>query len=426
MRYGETPVNKFWFIIIELALWSLAANALAADAGVRIHFFWAANCPHCAQAKPVLTELAERYPQVELVEYDVWGDREAFARLRQLAEERGQVLISTPALLVGDRLWFGFTPAIADDLEREVRRCLVQGCVDPLAEATPVPVPSPATPEAESVELPLFGRLAPDSLSLPVFTVVIGLLDGFNPCAFFVLLFLLSLLTHARSRRLMFLVGGVFVFCSGLIYFLFMAAWLNLFLIAGNLRGITLGAGLVALLVATINIKDFFFFKVGVSLSIPEGAKSGLFARMRALVHASRIPAVLAGTLVLAVSANAYELLCTAGFPMVYTRVLTLHQLAPWQHYLFLTFYNVVYVLPLLTIVLVFTVTLGAKKLSERQGRILKLISGVMMLLLGGLLLLRPDLLNRPLAAVGLLLLALTVSWLVVALHDHIFSDGAS
>ena len=73
------------------------------------------------------------------------------------------------------------------------------------------------------------------SISLPLFTVIIGALDSFNPCAFFVLLFLLSMLIHARSRKKMFLIGGIFVFFSGFIYFLFMAAWLNVFLVIGRL-----------------------------------------------------------------------------------------------------------------------------------------------------------------------------------------------
>lgn len=409
----------FWLrTIVGLLWWGLVmGGCVEAASRVTIHFFWAANCPHCAEARPFLAELVDRYPRIDIVEYDVWGDKEAFGRLLNLAEARGQQLVSTPAILIGDHLWFGFSTGVARELEEEVLRCLDRGCDDPLALPH---VKSPvAVPGVETVELPLLGRLDPESLSLPLFTVVIALLDGFNPCAFFVLLFLLSLLTHARSRRLMLLVGGTFVFFSGLIYFLFMAAWLNLFLLAGTMRGITLGAGLVAVLVAAINIKDFFFFRVGVSLSIPERAKPGLFARMRSLVQTSRMPAVLAGTLMLAISANTYELLCTAGFPMVYTRVLTLHRLEPLQHYLFLIMYNLIFVLPLLTIVLAFTFTLGTKKLSERQGRILKLVSGVMMLLLGGLLLSAPQLLASPLVAVSLLLVSLVLSGLIVVLSDH-------
>ncbi|MDX9709882.1 MAG: hypothetical protein RBT64_10050, partial [Trichloromonas sp.] len=258
--------------MVLLGLWLLPALGMGAEVAatsVRIHYFWAPNCPHCAEARPVLVALAGRDPRIELVEHDVWGDRAAFNELLAQAEARGQ-MVSTPAILLGERLWFGFSPVQSREIAIELERCLAAGCDDPL-----VPVPESgsgpgniaAPAAAEAVDVPVLGRVGVDSLSLPVLTAVIGLLDGFNPCAFFVLLFLLSLLGHARSRKLMLLVGGTFVFCSGLLYFLFMAAWLNLFLVAGALRGITLAAGLLAVAIAAINIKDFYFFKAGVSLS---------------------------------------------------------------------------------------------------------------------------------------------------------------
>jgi hypothetical protein len=211
-------------------------------------------------------------------------------------------------------------------------------------------------------------------------------------------------------------VGGTFVFFSGAIYFLFMAAWLNLFLLVGEMPAITALAGLTALLVGGVNVKDYFFFRRGISLSIPESAKPRLFDRMRRLVRATRLSSVLAGTVVLAVAANSYEILCTAGFPMVYTRLLTLHELPRWQFYAFLLFYNLIYVLPLLAIVLLFTFTLGGRKLTERQGRVLKLVSGMMMLLLGGILLVRPGLMNNPGTAVLLLAAALLGSTIIVGI----------
>jgi len=395
---------------------------------VTLHYFWAANCPHCAEETPYLEELQRRFPRLQVRAYEIWSDRANFELLLQLAESRGSGVISTPATLLGNRIWFGFNPAIADEIETALERCLAAGCPDPLlgaplpesgGETPPPPHASEAPLEASAaapVQLPVVGSLDPESLSLPVFTLILGLLDSFNPCAFFVLLFLLSLLVHAHSRRTMFLVGGTFVFFSGLIYFLFMAAWLNIFLLAGGLPLVTTAAGGVALLVAVLNIKDFFFFHQGPSLSIPEGAKPHLFERMRHLVGADHLPSVLCGTVVLAVAANSYELLCTAGFPMVYTRVLTLHNLDGWQYYGYLLFYNVVYVVPLLAIVLVFTFTLGSRKLSERQGRVLKLLSGMMMLLLGLVLLIDPALLNNALIALAILLTALAVSGLIILL----------
>ena len=248
------------------------------------------------------------------------------------------------------------------------------------------------------------------AFSLPVLTLVLAGMDAFNPCAFFVLLFLLSLLVHAKSRTRMAIVGGTFVLFSGLVYFVFMAAWLNVFLIAGELRVITVIAGLLALTVAALNIKDYFWFKEGPSLSIPESAKPGLFKRMRGIVATGSLGPMLASTVLLAIVANSYELLCTAGFPMVYTRVLTLGQLETWQYYAWLAAYNVIYVIPLLAIVIVFVKTMGARKLTESEGRILKLVSGFMMLGFGLLLLFAPQLLTNPLASILVLLVAVAVA----------------
>jgi hypothetical protein len=196
-----------------------------------------------------------------------------------------------------------------------------------------------------------------------------------------------------------------------------MAAWLNVFLVLGQIKLITLIAGLIALSVSVLNIKEFFFFKEGPSLSIPESAKPKLFERMRNLVKSTEYPSMIIGTAVLAIAANTYELLCTAGFPLVYTRVLTLNNLSMTEYYLYLAFYNLVYVLPLFAIVLMFTYTLGSRKLSEDEGRALKLLSGNMMLLLGLLLILAPEFLNNILAAAGMLFLAIAATAAVMKFH---------
>jgi hypothetical protein len=301
----------------------------------------------------------------------------------------------------------GFSTETAGEIER-----LVTAALDADAANHPGQKLPPA--DADSLTIPLIGRIDTSTLSLPVFTIIIASLDSFNPCAFFVLFFLLSLLIHAHSRPRMLLIGGVFVFFSGLIYFVFMAAWLNLFLITGTLPAVTMAAGIVALFVAAINIKDFFFFEQGISLVIPEEQKPKLFARMRNLLKTNSLLSMVAGTVVLALAANSYELLCTAGFPMVFTRMLTLQQLSTPMYYLYLAFYNGVYIIPLAVIVGVFTVTLGSRKLTERQGRILKLVSGLMMLGLGLALLINPLLLNSPLVSVCLLGGTIAVAVIVI------------
>ncbi|WP_250546397.1 hypothetical protein [Geobacter sulfurreducens] len=322
-----------------------------------------------------------------------------------------------PTFIIADRMLDGFSDETRSELEREIVR----------RTATSHPTGENDTQDragnAAPLTLPLLGTISAERLSLPFFTLAVATLDSFNPCAFFVLLFLLSLMVHAHSRHKMALIGGVFVFFSGLIYFLFMAAWLNLFLVTGHLAWITVLAAVAALIIATMNVKDFFLFEKGVSLVIPEEAKPRLFERMRNLVRAGTLPAMLAGTVVLALAANSYELLCTAGFPMVFTRVLTLRELPPSAYYLYLGFYNVVYVIPLAVIVGIFTITLGSRKLTEWQGRVLKLVSGIMMLSLGFVLLLRPTLLNNAFISLGIMAASLAVSWVIVTIVKRIKPD---
>jgi hypothetical protein len=299
---------------------------------------------------------------------------------------------------------------IADRIEY----CTKLSCIDPIEKLGKPFQKTIETEEDEVVLLPLFGKIDTTKMALPVLTIMLAGLDGFNPCAFFVLFTLLGILVHAQSRQRMLIIGGTFVFFSGFIYFIFMAAWLNLFMHIGQLKIITVIAGIIALIIASINIKDFFFFKRGVSLAIPEKAKPKLFERMRNLLKATSLTSMFIGTIVLAVAANAYELLCTIGFPMVFTRVLTLHNLPTFAYYLYLILYNIIYVIPLAAIVLVFTITLGSRKLTEWQGQVLKLISGLMMLGLGLVLLINPALFNNPLIAAGLLGIALIISGILI------------
>lgn len=347
---------------------------------VHLYFFWSKRCPHCLEARPFVESLPAQHPWLKLHSYEIIDHPENLQLYQEMARDLAQEVRSVPGFFLCGELSTGFLSA--QETGAELLR-KAQACRDGTRPTKP------------SVTVPGMGALDAADYSLPVLTVIIAGLDAFNPCAFFVLLFLLSLLVHARDRRKMLLVGGVFVFFSGLIYFLFMAAWLNVFLILEELRYVTLGAGIVAVGVALINIKDYFWFKAGVSLSIPDSAKPLLFQRMRGLVAAARWPSVLAGTAALAIIANAYELLCTAGFPMVYTRILTLRGLPTFEYYLWLALYNVVYVVPLAVIVAVFTYTLGGRKLQEEEGRLLKLVSGNMMLGLGLALLFAPQWLNN-------------------------------
>ena len=402
--------------------WWIAGAAFAqdpwietdADGNVRVHlyFFWSLTCPHCLEAHPFIEAIPGERPWVIVHSLEVSRQRDNARRFIALAESLGQKAEAVPTLIACGAMETGWDDAASTGaaLLRRLDECRTR------AQKGVASIPAPATPEPVKVRVPLFGELDADRWSLPAFTLALAGLDAFNPCAFFVLLFLLSLLAHQKNRQRMALIGGIFVLASGLMYFAFMAAWLNVFQLLGALAWLTLAAGLVAIGVGLVNIKDFFAFERGITLSIPESSKPGIYRRARAILNADSLPAMLGATVILAMAANFYELLCTAGFPMVYTRLLTLADLSPGARYGYLAFYNLIYVLPLALIVFVFVRTLGVHKLSEREGRLLKLLSGVMMLELGILLAVAPALLDNLLIAAVLLAVAVGATALAARL----------
>ncbi|MBL7004516.1 MAG: hypothetical protein ISR69_10870 [Gammaproteobacteria bacterium] len=405
-------ISIFLFILVSLLPFSLLAESSTInnnsdvefvwgshdahdDVEVSLYFFWSETCPHCTAARPIIDKMADDIPWLKLHSYST-SNKENRLLYHKMATSLGQDANSVPGFLFCGVMLTGFDETISPpQLEK-----LLTDCYQQFKQQVSKPVIDVGT----SLNIPLIGEIDAQSLSLPILTLVIASLDSFNPCAFFVLLFLLSLLIHARNRKRMIIISGLFITVSGIVYFLFMTAWLNLFMLIGDSRWITLIAGLVAITIASINIKDYFWFKQGLSLSMSDSAKHGLFQRMRGLLNANNMSTMIISTIVLALVANSYELLCTAGFPMVYTRALTLHELPNSSYYLYLIFYNLIYVIPLLVIASIFILTLGSRKLQENEGKSLKLLSGIMMLLLGVILVSMPELLNNIAVAVGILL----------------------
>jgi hypothetical protein len=183
-------------------------------------------------------------------------------------------------------------------------------------------------------------------------------------------------------RWKIFAVAGTFVLVSGLAYFAFMAAWLNVLLFVGYLRWVQIVLACLAIVVGLIHIKDFFAFKRGLPLSIPDSAKPGLYARVRQIVMAEHLYGAITGAIVLAVLVNFIELLCTAGLSAMYMQILMLQDYPAWKNYSYLALYVVAYVLNDSFMVGIVILTLGKSKLQENEGHWLRLVSGSVVLAL--------------------------------------------
>jgi hypothetical protein len=386
-----------------LAAIAMAAMALPAMSGparaqeapattppaVELEIFVRDGCPYCAQAKRFLEKLQAEQPGMVVTIRDIWRDPEALARLEKLVASTPGAGSGVPAIHVHGYLIIGYG---GDETTGVLIRQLVagppaaggDGAVDPGHQADGH---SPLTEAAEPqgvVDLPWFGkRVRLEDVGLPLFTIAIGLLDGFNPCSMWVLILMISMLASVGDRRRMVAIAGTFVLVQGIAYFVFMAAWLNLFLVIGLSRASEMVLGVIALVAGAINMKDFVAFGRGVSLSIPASAKPGIYQRIRRLMNEQSLAMAIGGTIVLGMLVQVVELVCTSGLPALYTRILTLRQLDPWAYYGYLLLYNIMYMVDDVMVLTIGVVTLSQHRLQEKEGRALKLVSGLVMVGLG-------------------------------------------
>lgn len=356
-----------------------------------IEVFVREGCPHCAEAKAFLAALQHEQPRLRIDTRDVEREPAALERLQQLAAQQGTAA-RVPAFVVGGQLLIGYSEGITGKLIRDTlahaQPALPQAAAAS-CEAADSNVCSFEPPPPETFTLQFLGRtLSLDEIGLPLFTVAMGLLDGFNPCSMWVLILMISLLAPLNDRPRMLAIAGTFVAVQGIAYFLFMAAWLNVFLLIGLSRASEIVIAALALIAGAINLKDFWRFGQGISLSIPAAAKPGIYTRMRRVLHADNLAAALLGTVLLGVLVQIVELMCTSGFPALFTRILTLRQPDELGYYAYLLLYVAAYMFDDVVILTIGVVTLSQHRLQEREGRWLKLLSGVVMVGLGIYLLL--------------------------------------
>jgi glutaredoxin len=355
------------------------------------------GCPRCAAAKAWLPAAAARHPGFAVAYVDLVTDAAGRTALAELVKRHGVGGASIPVLHVCNAVVVGFDQAATTGarIEKLLARWTSE-CPGAVGEdITGAVEDEDIIVEPTGIDVPLFrwldGRLDPAQLGMPLFTIAVGLVDGFNPCAMWVLLLLLSILVNLDDRWKIVAIAGTFVVVSGAAYYAFMAAWLNVFEWIGYLRAVQVALGLVAVVIGTIHVKDFFAFKQGVSLSIPEAAKPGIYQRIRRIVNAENLGAAIAGAFALAVLVNIVELLCTAGLPALYTSILSQQGYGPVGRYGYLLLYILAYMFDDALMVAGVVWSLSRFKLQESGGRWLKLVSGGVMLLLGCVMLFKPE-----------------------------------
>lgn len=446
------------FLLVSLAaamgLYTHTAQAAPPQQSMEpviIYFFWGDGCPHCAAAKPFLAELEERYPSVVVRDFEVYNVPENRVPFFAMAEKYGFEPTAVPTIFIGDRHWIGFAEdPYAAEIESAVAACAREGCIDagagiveplPTPTALPVvqsqavaraadnevsaaaiaPASSPIAPASSTLTIPLIGAVDLGAQSLFLSTALIAFVDGINPCSLWVLSVLLALTIHTGSRRKVFVIGFVFLTVTSLVYALFIAGLFTMFTVLDWVPWIQALVALVALFFAVINIKDYFWYKEGVSLTIADDKKPGLYRSMRRVLAAGdSMPALIGATIIMSAGASLVEFSCTAGFPMLWTNLLTAQGVTAGTFILLLVLYMLIYQLDEIIIFTGAVIGLRASKLEEKQGRILKLVGGMLMLVLAIVMLVNPSLMSSLSATLWIFLIAFGAALMVLLVHRKV------
>lgn len=356
----------------------------------RIAFFFHPQCPHCHAQKAFMPSLQAKYPEVSWVEYDIslLENREL---LNDYLTKSGRPLtgIGVPMTFVGPYVIDGFESAATTGVQLEQAiRALLRNDPSLFSEA------NKGSAERHTLTLPLLGTIRPAEYSLPALAMLIGLVDGFNPCAMWVLVYLISLIVSLNDRRKIWLLVGTFVASSGILYFLFMTAWLNAFLFIGYLRSLTLLIGLGAMGAGILNIREYVQTKGQLTCTIGDAAsKKKTMSRIDRIVDAPLTLVTVGGIVVLAFVVNSIEFACSAALPAIFTHTLTLRNLPALEYYGYILLYDFFFMLDDLLIFSLAVLALDTS-IGQRYAGHCRIVGGVVLIALGGVMVFRPELLR--------------------------------
>ncbi len=341
-----------------------------------LYYFWA-FCPLCTEPDENLIRFQE-YP-VSIEVYEVVYSSENLEFFNQVRAELGIDMIIFPIFIFNGQYWIGDSAAILEDVASAIERTIDGG----IAEQSQT-----------LIRVPFAGEI--NLLSSPILltTVVIAFLDGFNPCSFFVLTFLLAIIVHSASRKRIMIVGLTFLIVTSLVYGLFMLGALNIMLIASQLFWIRNLVAVIVIILGILGIKDYFAFKEGPSMSIPDSYKSKYYSQVRKVLYSDSVFPMVAATALMALGIALVELPCTAGFPFIWTGIIAGLDLSTTDYIFLFALYLVIYFADEFLIFLLALIKMRSVKITEESGRLLKLIAGSLMLVLGLVLVVKPTLME--------------------------------
>lgn len=398
-------------IIYTLILFLMFIPSISAKENeVNIYFFHSNTCPHCKEEIKLLNELDEYYDNINIYKYEISDDNNS-TLLSNIGTLLDVKITGVPFTIIGNKYYVGYSSENSKNTfistikyfstysYTDVVGTYIKENNFPNSEEISLPTEG-ITPDISLEEynknyanytfnLPLIGQVDTSKLTLPLTTIVIGLVDGFNPCAMWILLFLITMLVGLNDRKKMFILGFSFILTSGVVYFLIMLLWLDLSKLLINVSYIRIIIGLTGIIIGSINLLKGLKKEKGCTV-VEDKKRNKIITKIRTFTKEQNMFLCILGVVTLGVSVNVIELACSLGLPLIYTEILSLANITKLESIIYLIIYIFFFLIDDIIVFIIAMFTLKVTGLSNKYSKLSKILGGVILILLGILLIFFP------------------------------------
>jgi len=341
-----------------------------------IYIFEGKSCPHCKEELEWLNELKESNNNILVKEYEVWYNKKNAELLKKVGSFFNTEIKGVPFTIIGDSYYVGYSSLIKDDMNSKIEHYLS----------------NESSIEDNFKKLPLLGKVNVKNVSLPLVSVILGFIDGFNPCAMWILIFLISMLINLEDKKKKWLIGFIFLFTSGMVYFLSMLG-INVVLSMVQVSIIRMLIGIFIFIMGVLSLRKYIKNRksdIGCTIVNAEKRKT-MSKRIKRIISSKSFILSILGIIILAISVNLVELACSLGFPVVFSEILAMNNIHGFLRIIYLLIYVLFYMLDDIVVFIISMVTLETTGITNKYNKICTLISTIIMLIMGLLLVLKPE-----------------------------------
>lgn len=383
-------IKKILYFLILTLTSIMVVNAKEVD----VYLFYSETCITCANLDSYLEEIKDEYPYMNLIKLEVTNNYENNELMKNVKSKLKEKDIHVPYTVIGTTGIIGFNDTVKEYITNSLTKYSEIDYVD-IVDVTKNNLDVDYTinyPEGD-FNVPVLGQIDPKTVSLPLISIIIGFIDGFNPCAMWVLIFLISMLFNMKNKKRMWILGITFLTTSALVYLVFMMAWLQVAINLTQIVWVRYIISLIALIGSYININSYIksLKKDDGCEVVNENKRKKIFEKIKKFTTEKSLLLAMLGIISLAVSVNLIELACSSGLPLVYTQILALNDLSKLQYFIYILIYILFFLIDDIVIFVVAMKTLEISGISTKYTKFSHLIGGVIMLIIAILMIFKPE-----------------------------------